>query len=64
MPYNGYILFLKEIFEKGGIDMTSSDLIWRLVELLLHKDEKDLSQVALDQAQNDEKPNDRKQDEA
>lgn len=39
MPYNGYILFLKEIFEKGGIDMTSSDLIWRLVELLLHKED-------------------------
>ena len=44
--------------------MNNADLVWRLVELLLHKDEKDLSQVALDQAQNDEKPTDQKQDEA
>ncbi len=43
--------------------MNNADLVWRLVELLLQK-EKDLKQVALDQAQNDNKPNDRKQDEA
>ena len=36
--------------------------MWRLVELLLQK-EKDLNQVALDQAQKDNKPNDKKHDE-
>lgn len=41
--------------------MNNADLVWRLVELLLQK-EKDLNQVALDQAQNDNKPNDHKQD--
>ena len=44
--------------------MTNADLVWRLVELLLHKNEKNLDQVALDQAQNDKKPNAHKQDEA
>lgn len=42
--------------------MNNADLVWHLVELLLQK-EKDLNQVALDQATNDNKPNDQKQDE-
>ncbi len=42
--------------------MNNADLVWRLVELLLQK-EKDLNQVALDQAQNDNIPNDHKQNE-
>ena len=37
-------------------------LVWRLVELLLQK-EKDLNQVALDQAKQDNKPNDHRQNE-
>lgn len=37
--------------------MNNADLVWHLVELLLQK-EKDLNQVALDQAKNDNKPND------
>ena len=41
--------------------MNNAELVWRLVELLLQK-EKDLNQVALDQAKNN-KPNDQKQDE-
>ena len=43
--------------------MNNADLVWRLVELLLQK-EKDLNQVALDQAKIDNTPNDPKQDEA
>ena len=43
--------------------MNNADLVWRLVELLLQK-EKDLQQVALDQADKDYKPNVKKQDEA
>ena len=43
--------------------MNNADLVWRLVELLMQK-EKDLNQVALDQAQRDDKPDDHKQDEA
>lgn len=39
--------------------MNNSDLIWRLVELILKK-ENDLNQVALDQAKNDIEPNDQK----
>ena len=43
--------------------MNNADLVWRLVELLLQK-EKDLNQVALDQAENhNNKPKDHKQDE-
>ncbi len=42
--------------------MNNADLVWHLVELLLQK-EKDLNQVALGQAKNDNKPNDHKQDE-
>lgn len=42
--------------------MNNADLVWRLVELLLQK-EKELNQVALDQAENHSKPNDQKQDE-
>ena len=42
--------------------MNNADLVWRLVELLLQK-ENDLRQVALDQAENDRMPNDQKQDE-
>lgn len=43
--------------------MNNADLVWRLVELLLQK-EKDLNQVALDQAENhNNKQNDHKQDE-
>lgn len=41
--------------------MNNADLVWHLVELLLQK-EKDLNQVALDQAKNN-KPNGQKQDE-
>lgn len=37
--------------------MNNADLVWHLVELLLQK-EKDLNQVALDQAENNNKPND------
>ena len=44
--------------------MNNADLVWRLVELLLQKEEKDKNQVALDQAQKDNSPNDHKQDEA
>ena len=43
--------------------MNNADLVWRLVELLLQK-EKDLNQVALDQARINNKPNDHQQDEA
>lgn len=43
--------------------MNNADLVWRLVELVLQK-EKDLNQVALDQAEMNNKPNDYKQDEA
>lgn len=43
--------------------MNNADLVWRLVELVLQK-EKDLKQVALDQAKMNNKPNDHKQDEA
>lgn len=33
--------FFKEIFEKGGLfNMTTSDLIWRLIEILLKDKEK------------------------
>lgn len=42
--------------------MNNADLVWRLVELLLQKD-KDLNQVTLDQAKNNNKPNDQKQNE-
>ena len=63
MLYYISILFTKEIFWKGGLPMNNADLVWRLVELLLQK-YKDLNQVALDQAKNDNKPNDQKQDEA
>ena len=43
--------------------MNNADLVWHLVELLLKK-EKDLDQVALEQAQKDNNPNDQKQNEA
>lgn len=39
--------------------MTNSDLVWRLVELLLQK-EKDLNQLAFDQSKTNNKPNDQK----
>ena len=42
--------------------MNNADLVWHLVELLLQK-EKDLNQVALDQAKKDKLLNDHKQDE-
>ena len=42
--------------------MNNADLVWHLVELLLQK-EKDLNQVALDQAKNDNNPNDQRPDE-
>lgn len=42
--------------------MNNAELVWRLVELLLQK-EKDLNQVALDQAKQDNKPNDHRQNE-
>ena len=62
MLYDNFILFIKEIFWKGGLPMNNADLVWRLVELLLQKD-KDLNQVTLDQAKNNNKPNDQKQNE-
>ncbi len=43
--------------------MNNSDLIWRLVELLLQK-EKGQNQVALDQVQTNKKLDDHKHDEA
>lgn len=43
--------------------MNNSELVWRLVELLLQK-EKDLNQVAIDQAKKCNNPNDQKQNEA
>ncbi len=43
--------------------MNNAELVWRLVELLLQK-EKDLNQVALDQAKKDNDPNDHRQNEA
>ena len=43
--------------------MNNSDLIWRLVELILKK-ENDLNQVALDQAKNDSKLNGQEHNEA
>lgn len=43
--------------------MNNSDLVWHLVEIILQK-EKDLQQIALDQAKKDNKPNDQEQDEA
>lgn len=42
--------------------MNNAELVWRLVELLLQK-EKDLNQVALDQAKNNTKLDDQKQNE-
>ena len=42
--------------------MNNADLVWHLVELLLQK-EKDSNQVALDQAKNDNKPNDKRPNE-
>ena len=42
--------------------MNNSDLIWRLVEIILQQ-EKDLNQVALDQVKTDSKPNDQTQNE-
>ena len=42
--------------------MNNSDLIWRLVEIILQQ-EKDLNQVALDQVKADNKPNDQTQNE-
>lgn len=43
--------------------MNNSDLIWRLVELILKKGN-DLNQVALDQAKNDSKLNGQEHNEA
>ena len=43
--------------------MNNADLVWRLVELLIQKDN-DLHQVALDQAKNGITPNGQKHDEA
>lgn len=54
--------FSKEIFAKGGTKMNNAELVWRLVKLLLQK-EKDLNQVALDQAKQNNKPNDHRQNE-
>lgn len=42
--------------------MNNAELVWRLVELLLQK-EKDLNQVALDQAKQNNKTNDHRQNE-
>ena len=43
--------------------MNNAELVWHLVELLLQK-EKELNQVALDQAKNNNKPNDQKHNES
>ena len=42
--------------------MNNSDLIWHLVEIIMQQ-EKDLQQVALEQAKTDNKSNDQKQNE-
>lgn len=42
--------------------MNNADLVWHLVELLLQK-EKDLKQITLEQASNNNEPNVGKQDE-
>lgn len=42
--------------------MNNSDLIWHLVEIILQK-EKSLNQIALDQAQINNAPNDQNHDE-
>ena len=55
--------FSKEIFRKGGILMNQADLIWRLVEELIHK-ENELNQLATDKAQAINTPNDQQQNEA
>ena len=56
------ILFKRKTLGKEEYSMNNAELVWRLVELLLQK-EKDLNQVALEQAKNS-KPNCSKQDEA
>lgn len=42
--------------------MNNADLVWRLVELILQK-EKDLKQIAIDQAKKSNKSNDQQQNE-
>lgn len=42
--------------------MNNSDLIWRLVEIILQQ-EKDLQQISTDQVKTDTKSNDQKQNE-
>lgn len=42
--------------------MNQTELIWRLVEELIHK-EKELNQLATDNAQNNNTPNDKEQNE-
>lgn len=43
--------------------MNNSDLVWRLVELVLQK-EKDLNKLATSKKENNNNPNKEKQDEA
>ena len=43
--------------------MNQADLIWRLVEELIHK-EKELNQLATDKAQINNNPNDQQQNES
>lgn len=43
--------------------MTQADLVWHLVELILHKED-ELKQVALDQAKETKEPDVQKQHEA
>ena len=62
IEYNQSILSQGNTEERRTKPMNNADLVWRLVELLLQK-EKDLNQVALDQAKQDNKPNDHRQNE-
>jgi len=50
--YNGYILFIKEIFLKGGSYMTSAELILILVERLIESEKKQLETEINNQNQN------------
>ena len=61
--YYSFILFKGNLCERRFTYMNNSDLIWRLVELILKK-ENDLNQVALDQAKNDSNPNGQEHNEA
>ena len=46
--YNICILFIKEIFVEGGGFMSSFDLIWKLIILLLSKDNNRIDETKKD----------------